>query len=579
MEETKKSNKKKYLFFILIIIIIVFLIYFFTKEKEQEYDVVSVEKGDLIQEVSVIGRVEPAKSVDLAFEKSGRVAKVNISIGDQVVIGQGLIELDKNDLIAQLAQDQAALESAQAGLKQYEAALDAEKARLDELKAGAKPEEVQVAETKVSNSEKTLIDAQINLENIKNKADIDLLNLYNEVRDILNDAYFKADDALNKQIDDLFSNDSSADPTITFSTSDSQAQIDAERGRVNVGRVLLSFKTDVDGLSSLGTDQALINGEEYLVTIRDFLNRLNAAVNTSTGLSSTVLSVYKTNINTARTNVNTAITNINSQKQLIAAQKITNQNNINTAQTGINVAQSTLDLANDELILKRSGASDEQIRVQESKVKQAELSITSQRAQVRQSQAKIENVQAQLAKTVLKSPIDGVIVEQEAKVGEIISPNTLVLSIISETDFEIKSNVPEADIAKISLDNLAKVTLDAYGSDIEFDTKVTNINPAERIIEGVATYQVTLNFINRDERIKSGMTADVNILTAEKKDVLMIPSRTILKKNGKKFVKLLIDQEGEKIIEEVNIETGLRGSGGKTEIIKGLESGDQIVLP
>ena len=579
MEEIKKSTKKKYLFFILIIVIIIFLVYFFTKEKEQEYDVISVEKGDLIQEVSVIGRVEPSKSVDLAFEKSGRVAKVNIDIGDQVVIGQILVELDNNDLTAQLAQDQAALESVQAGLRQYEAGLDAEKAKLDELKAGAKLEEVQVSETRVSNAEKTLADARVNLENVKSKADIDLLNLYDEVEDILNDAYFKADDALNKQIDDLFSNDSSVNPTITFSTSDLQAKIDVEQGRVGVEQAFLSLKADVDNLSSLALDQALNNGEEYLVTIRNFLNRLNEAVNTATGLSLTVLSTYKTNINTARTNINTAITNINSQKQLIAAQKITNQNNINTAQTGINTAQSALTLANDELILKKSGATDEQIRAQESQVRQAELNITSQGAQVKQSQAKIENVQAQLAKTVLKSPINGVIVEQEAKVGEIISLNTLVLSIISEIDFEIKANVPEADIAKISLDDLAEVTLDAYGSDIEFDTKVTNINPAEKIIEGVATYQVTLNFINKDERVKSGMTADVNILTAEKKDVLMIPSRTILKKNGEKFIKLLIDQEGEKTIKEVNIETGLRGSGGKIEIIKGLELGDQIVLP
>jgi len=571
--------KKKYIFLILTIIIIVFLVYVSTKEKEQEYDVISIEKGDLIQEVSVIGRVEPIKSVNLAFEKSGRVAKVNIDVGDQVVMGQNLVELDNDDLIAQLAQDQAALESSQAGLKQYEAALDAENAKLDELKTGAKSEEIQVAETKVSNAEKTFIDAGVNLENVKDKADIDLLNLYEDVEDILNDAYFKADDAINKQIDALFSNDSSDNPTITFSTSDSQAKIDVEQGRVNVKRALSSLKTDIDDLSSLDLGQALVNGGEYLVIIRDFLNRLNEAINTATGLSSTVLSTYKTNINTARTNINTAITNINSQKQLIAAQKITNQNNINTAQTGINTAQSALTLVKDELILKRSGATDEQIRAQESKVKQAELNIVSQKAQVKQSRAKIENIQVQLNKTVLKSPINGVVIEQNAKVGEIISLNALVISIISETDFEIKANVPEVDIAKISLNNLAKVTLDAYGSDVEFETKVTNINPAERIIEGVATYQITLNFINKDERIKSGMTADVNILTAERKDVLMILNRTTFKKNGEKFVKLLINQEGKKIVEEVKIETGLRGVEGKIEIIKGLELGDQIILP
>jgi len=75
------------------------------------------------------------------------------------------------------------------------------------------------------------------------------------------------------------------------------------------------------------------------------------------------------------------------------------------------------------------------------------------------------------------------------------------------------------------------------------------------------------------------MTADVNILTAERKDVLMILNRTTFKKNGEKFVKLLINQEGKKIVEEVKIETGLRGVEGKIEIIKGLELGDQIILP
>ena len=571
--------KKKYLFFGLIIIIIALLIYFFTREKEQEYNTFSVEKGDLIQEVSVIGRVEPVKRVDLAFEKSGRIAKVAVDVGDQVVVGQSLVELDNNDLIAQLAQDQAALESAQASLKQYEAALETQQANLDELKVGAKLEEIQVTETKVSNAEKTLADVKVTLENVRSKAEIDLTNLYDEVEDILNDAYFKADDALNKQIDVLFSNDSSTDPRITFSTSDSQAKIDVEQGRVVVGQSLSLFKSDLDNLSSLDLDQALVNGDSYLIVIRDFLNRLNETVNAAVSLSATTLSTYKTNINTARTNVNTAISNINSQKQLIAAQKITNQNNINSAQAGVNEAQNALTLANDELILKKSGATDEQIRAQEAQVKQAELNIISQKAQIKQAQAKIENVQAQLAKTVLSSPINGVVVKQEAKVGEIISLNTIVVSIFSQADFEIKSNVPEADIAKISLDNLAKVTLDAYGSDIEFNTKVTNINPAEKIIEGVATYQVTLNFINKDERIKSGMTADINILTAEKKDVLIISSRAVIKKNGEKFVKLLIDQEGKKTIKEVNIETGLKGSGGKIEIIKGLESGDQIVLP
>ncbi len=568
--------KKKYNFIIILVIVFVGGYFYFSREKKPIYDFIIAQKSDLIQEVSVTGRVDPVESVDLAFEKSGRISEVNVKVGDQVIKDQILVALDNADLMAQLAQDQAALESAQAGLKQYQAALETQRAKLDELKVGAKPEEIQVVETKVANAKKTLADAEVNLENVKNKAGIDLNNLYDDVGDILQDAYTKADDAVNKQIDELFSNDSSEDPQITFSTSNSQAKIDVENGRVLAGQTLETFKTEIDNLSSSGLDQALINGEGYLVIIRNFLSRLNEAVNASTGLSQATLNTYKTNINTARTNINTAISNVNSQKQSIAAQKITNQNNINSAQAGVNEGQNALTLAEDELTLKKSGATDEQIRAQEAQVKQAEINITSQRAQIKQAQAKIENVRAQLVKTVLRAPISGVVVEQKAKIGEIVSLNALVLSIISEMDFEIKSNVPEVDIANIKIDDLATVTLDAYSSDTEFKAKVIEIAPAETIIDNIPTYEVSFEFAEESDLIRSGMTADLDILTNIKKNVISIPQRAILKKGGKKIVRIL-NQDGLSY-REVEVKTGMRGSNGSIEITEGIKDGDKIVI-
>jgi len=128
---------------------------------------------------------------------------------------------------------------------------------------------------------------------------------------------------------------------------------------------------------------------------------------------------------------------------------------------------------------------------------------------------------------------------QKAKAGEVVLANTPIVSIISQDDFEIKANVPEADIAKIKINNLANITLDAYSRSEIFSAEVISINPAEKIIEGLATYEVKLHFLEKDSRIKSGMTADINIITAEKENVLTIPSRAVIQEKQRKFVQVL----------------------------------------
>ena len=85
----------------------------------------------------------------------------------------------------------------------------------------------------------------------------------------------------------------------------------------------------------------------------------------------------------------------------------------------------------------------------------------------------------------MHSPISGIITRQDAKIGEIASAGVSMISIISDKQFEIESNIPEADIVKIKVGNEAKLTLDAYGDDLVFAARVISINPAETFVEGV----------------------------------------------------------------------------------------------
>ena len=576
MAYLKPLKSKKFFAGIIIFALIAVTVWYFFREKKPLSDFEIAKRGNISQEVSVTGRVKSTESVDLAFERSGKVATVSVKVGDKVKTGQALATLVNTDISAQLHQAMASVESAKATLNQYQAALEAQQAKFEELKIGTRAEELQIAETKVSSAQKVLADAENNLANVKNKATIDLGNLYDGVKDVLNDAYVKADDAVNKQTDEMFTDDNTENLKLTFFTSN-QLEIDSKTKRYQSGLELKQFKTELDILFSdeVSLNTALVKGENHLKIIQDFLDTLNDAVANSINLNQTTITNYRYYINAARTNINTALTNVNTKKQAIATQKATSQVNISTAEASVNSAKNSLKSAQDELALKKAGATTEQIASQEASVNQAKANIESQQAQIKYAEANVENFQAQLDKTMIFSPLNGVVTKRDLKVGEIVVANVNVISIISESQFEIEANVPEADIAKVKVVNLAKVTLDTYGSDVVFEAKVIKIDPAETILEGVATYKATFQFIQDDERIKSGMTANIDILTAKKDNVVFLPQRAIIQKEGGKFVLI---EKGENQTEEKKIEIGLRGSDGNVEIVSGLSENEKVII-
>ncbi len=404
-----------------------------------------------------------------------------------------------------------------AQLNQAKANLKIQQSKLEELRQGTRPEEIQVQEVKVENARIALEDANKNLI------------------DKLQDAYTKSDDAIRNKTDGIFDNPRTQNPQLKFTLSDNQLETTIEWQRFLIETVLISWKSSLD----------VINTDKNLEQIKLFLDEAAFAVNNLTpnsALSQTTIDTWKLDVSTARTNVNTAIVNFSA------------------AEEKSRTAESNLTLAQNELYLKKAGTVTEQIDAQE--------------AEVEQSEANVQNYQAQLAKTILYSPISGVVTKQETKIGEIVSANTIVVSIISVAKFEIETNVPEADIAKVKISAYAKVTLDAYGNDVVFEAKVIKIDPAETIIEGVATYKTTLQFAKEDERLKSGMTANIDILADKRENVIIVPQRAITTQNNDKIVKIL---EGENTIKEVKVKIGLRGSDGNVEITEGINEGDKVV--
>jgi HlyD family secretion protein len=504
---------------LMIFLIIIFAagagVYFiFIKKPNASPETIVAKRGTIVQEVSVTGKTKPAKTVDLAFETAGRVGRVNVEVGDKISAGQTLVELNSSELYAQLAE--------------AEASLEAQKAELDKLKKGTRAEEMAVSETE-------LADAEISLNNAKE-------NLIDKIQD----SYTKSEDAIRNKVDQYFNNPRVTSPTASFTIGDSFLKNDIENGRVNVEMMLTSWKASLDKLTIASDINAYLNSAKNNTTqIKSFLEKNALVINAltaSSNISQTTIDTYRSAVSTARTNVNTALTNLQS------------------AEEDFRTAESDVVLAEKELALKKAGSTPEQIACQEALVKKAE--------------AGADLIRVKISKNILRSPIDGIVTKQDAKVGEIISANSIVASVISVGGFELEANVPEADIAKVKIGDSAKVTLDAFGNDVIFEAKVTKIDPAEIIIEGVATYKATLQFVKENGGIRSGMTANIDILTAKKENAIIVPQRIVVAKDGDKFIKVLKDGG---TIEEVKIETGLRGSDGNIEIVSGLNNGDKVI--
>jgi len=572
--------KKKSFYIILGIILIIIIggIFLSQKKTVPVYTTVIAEKSNLKQEVSVTGTVKAANNVELAFEKPGKVAKINVKVGDTVKSGQLLANLTSNDLFAQSSQAGASLESSRALLMNYESALAAQQAKLNELKSGTRPEEMVIAEETVTSAQNSLADAQIAYENAKTKAVTDLQKQLEVTNAGLSDA-------VNVGLSALFTITDIQSTYFGDSTPEGTRLADAKNfavgsllGGYNAGRMsnsgLNSLNGGAKGLVNTAfqtpteetINAALTATKAAMQQVRQTFNAISLSPLSTTDISS---------LNTQKSYVDAQITSIATNENAIKAQKATNTSTIATALAAVNTAQSALQAAQNTLLLKRAGSTQEQINAQESQVRLAEANVKSQQAQIRYAQANIGNISAQIAKNNIVSPIDGIVVMQDAKVGEIIQSNTTVIKVISDNNFQIEANVAEVDIANVKIGDTASVTLDAFGSDTKFEAKIILVDPAETIIDGVPTYKVTLEFTEENENIKSGLTANVDILTAEKNEIIAIPQRAIIRTNGDKTVRILKNTTD---VQEVKVTTGIRGTNGNIEILEGINVGDVIIV-
>ncbi|MDP2734368.1 MAG: efflux RND transporter periplasmic adaptor subunit, partial [Hoeflea sp.] len=153
----------------------------------------------------------------------------------------------------------------------------------------------------------------------------------------------------------------------------------------------------------------------------------------------------------------------------------------------------------------------------------AEAALKSAEADIRVSEANLKINEANLAKACICSSIDGVVLDRNVEVGQIVASSLqapVLFTLAADlTKMELRVDIDEADIGKVKVGHEATFTVEAYQGRI-FPAVISQLRYAPKTVDGVVTYEAILSIDNTDLLLRPGMTATADITVAESKDPL-----------------------------------------------------------
>ena len=628
----KKRIKILIVLGVVLIIAVIFVMLYPKNQDTNEYTTVVIQEDTLVQTVSEVGAVKAIKEIKLNFLQAGKLSKIFSKVGDKVAKDQVLAELDYNSLLIKKTEAESSLEITAANLDKLLAGatvneVAVSKAQVSQAETSylSAIKDLEQAKTTVAES---ISQAQKKLDDLESS---DVSNVTSFEQAVVT-AQLNLDNAIATYQQGIDNNLSSTLTTINYQLSLANLALDKIQEILDddVAKPYLSAKnssylilmtnlhdsaeslcatavTDYDLADSSGIkDDVYVSLESSLDCLNETFDALDSSYSalnssiTSSTFSQTALDAYVATINTQITTMNTGISALQTARQNLNSAYLSYQTNIASARDSLSQAQVNL---SDAITSARNSLNsalvhgEQQKETARTKVEAAKESwqvaerqsedlqstariedINLHQAQIKQAQASLDLIMKQIEDNIIISPIDGQIVTINYEVGEQTSLGKPIFHLLAQSDFEVEIDISESDINKLKVGNSVEITFDAFGEDKKFQGRVSFIEPAETVIQEVIYYKAKIELINVPnsylQNIKPGMTANTTIVTNFKSDVLVVPNRAIVDKNGDgKFIRVL--DMGE--MREVPIETGMRGDEGMIEIISGLEAGAEVV--
>jgi HlyD family secretion protein len=156
----------------------------------------------------------------------------------------------------------------------------------------------------------------------------------------------------------------------------------------------------------------------------------------------------------------------------------------------------------------------------------SEAQVRSARAQVTQARAALSQTEVNLQKTVIRSPIDGIVIARDVDVGQTVAASlqapTLFSIAADMSEMQVKASIDESDLGQIKEGQTATFSVDAYPLDA-FTGKVRQVRLNPVVEQNVVTYAAIITAPNPELKLRPGLTANVTVATARRDDVLRVP--------------------------------------------------------
>lgn len=209
-----------------------------------------------------------------------------------------------------------------------------------------------------------------------------------------------------------------------------------------------------------------------------------------------------------------------------------------------------------------------QLQIAEGRHQDAIEEVRNRQAVLAQRRSELALARQQLADTVLKSPIDGVVRERHAFAGEYQAAGTPIVTVVRQHPLRLQLAVPERAAADVRVGQAVRVSVE--GDPAIYGGRVVRLSPA--ISEDNRTLPIEAEVPNREGRLRPGTFARAEIVTREQ-PALVIPQAALVVFAG--VEKVLTIDDGKAV--EQRIRTGSRLDGDRVEVVEGLEAGARVI--
>lgn len=202
--------------------------------------------------------------------------------------------------------------------------------------------------------------------------------------------------------------------------------------------------------------------------------------------------------------------------------------------------------------------------------------VTAAQAQLKTAEIAVQDAETRLKEMQIYAPIAGTVLDVAVEVGTLVSSaltnvsgGSAVMTLADLSNLRIVGAIDEAQIGRVAPGQRVEIRVDAYGDRV-FQGVVDRVSPLGKETSSVVTFDVEIVVKDKDASLlRSGMSADVEIVTAEQKDVLLVPLLAVQSAGKRRFVRLASG-------EERPIKTGAT-DGTQMVVLEGLSEGDDVL--